>query len=73
MPQDHDMIIVTGRCSRCSRPVSASFADLRAAGIFNCVCGHKTQARHTPPVEATIFRGGGWSNPNDAYPRSTWR
>lgn len=73
MSGDHESVLVTARCSKCGRTVSTPLAELRATGVFGCICGVVTRARYMVPPENAIFGGRGWLDPGDAYPRSAWR
>jgi len=73
MTGDYDLAMVTARCSRCARVVSASFGDLRETGIFPCVCGNMTRARYIAPATETPFSHAGWHDPSDSIGRSNWR
>lgn len=66
MTSDYDLAMVTARCARCARVVSASFGDLRETGIFPCVCGNMTRARHVRANTETPFSHAGWRDPSDS-------
>lgn len=73
MTGDFDLAMVTARCARCSRVVSASFGELRETGVFACVCGNLTRARHTVPDASSPFSHAGWRDPGDSINRLGWR
>jgi hypothetical protein len=73
MSGDYDLILVTARCSRCGRTVSASYGELRTSGVFECVCGTMTRARYSAPDAQTPFSHAGWRSSADSYHRSNWR
>ncbi len=73
MPGDYDLTLVTSRCTRCARPVSAALGELRETGTFGCVCGARTYARYTPPMDLTPFSGAIRRSSGDACHRTGWR
>lgn len=73
MAGDYDLTLMTAHCSRCSRPVSASYAELRETGVFACSCGTMTRGRYSLPEARTPFSHAGWRDAADSYHRSNSR
>ena len=67
MPGDFDHVLLSVRCSACSRSVSSPLAEIRVTGIVACICGAITRAIYDHPVEKTPFSSEGWHEPDGTF------